>query len=231
MLLGRGRGRDRRRRPRRGRADHRRARAERRRLPRRPARLLAGPARAGRQVRRAADGRRGHLRLRAPGRVDRDGPRGDRARLGVLGQGADVGLRGDGRRGRRRVGGRADRRAAARSSATASPSAAIRSAAAIALKNMEIFERDGVLENVRALTPYLAETLRTLTDLPIVGDVRGDGFFWAMELVKDDDNSHLRPGRARHSCCAATCPAACARRGSSRAPTTAATRSCRSRRR
>ncbi len=62
-------------------------------------------------------------------------------------------------------------------------------AAAIALKNMEIFERDGVLENVRALTPYLAETLRTLTDLPIVGDVRGDGFFWAMELVKDDDNA------------------------------------------
>jgi adenosylmethionine-8-amino-7-oxononanoate aminotransferase len=62
-------------------------------------------------------------------------------------------------------------------------------ASAIALKNMEIFERDGVLENVKALTPYLAETLGTLTDLPIVGDVRGDGFFWAMELVKDDDNS------------------------------------------
>ncbi|MCW2995279.1 MAG: aspartate aminotransferase family protein [Conexibacter sp.] len=60
---------------------------------------------------------------------------------------------------------------------------------AIALKNMEIFERDGVLENVRELTPYLAETLGTLTDLPIVGDVRGDGFFWAMELVKDDENS------------------------------------------
>jgi adenosylmethionine-8-amino-7-oxononanoate aminotransferase len=62
-------------------------------------------------------------------------------------------------------------------------------AAAIALKNMEIFERDGVLENVRVLTPYLAETLAALTDLPIVGDVRGDGFFWAMELVKDHDNS------------------------------------------
>jgi len=60
---------------------------------------------------------------------------------------------------------------------------------AIALKNMEIFERDGVLENVRELTPYLAGTLGTLTDLPIVGDVRGDGFFWAMELVKDDDNT------------------------------------------
>jgi adenosylmethionine-8-amino-7-oxononanoate aminotransferase len=59
--------------------------------------------------------------------------------------------------------------------------------AAIALKNMEIFERDGVLENVRALTPYLAEKLSSLLDLPIVGDVRGDGFFWAMELVKDAD--------------------------------------------
>jgi adenosylmethionine-8-amino-7-oxononanoate aminotransferase len=60
--------------------------------------------------------------------------------------------------------------------------------AAIALKNMEIFERDGVLENVRALTPYLGEQLSSLHDLPIVGDVRGDGFFWAIELVKDDDD-------------------------------------------
>jgi hypothetical protein len=64
-------------------------------------------------------------------------------------------------------------------------------AAAIALKNMEIFERDGILENVRTLTPYLAERMRTLLDLPIVGDVRGDGFFWAMELVKDDDNTRF----------------------------------------
>ena len=110
-VAGRGRGRDPRRRPRRGRVDHRRARAERRRCPRRPARILAGPARAGRQVRRAADGRRGHLRLRAPGRVDRHRPRRHHPRLGVLGQGADVGLRGDGRCGRRRVGRRADRRA------------------------------------------------------------------------------------------------------------------------
>ncbi|HWI73173.1 MAG TPA: aminotransferase class III-fold pyridoxal phosphate-dependent enzyme [Baekduia sp.] len=63
--------------------------------------------------------------------------------------------------------------------------------AAIALKNMEIFERDGVLENVRALTPYLSEQLSALLSLPIVGDVRGDGFFWAMELVKDDDNTRF----------------------------------------
>jgi adenosylmethionine-8-amino-7-oxononanoate aminotransferase len=64
-------------------------------------------------------------------------------------------------------------------------------AAAIALKNMEIFERDGILENVRTLTPYLGEKLKDLLDVPIVGDVRGDGFFWAMELVKDDDNTRF----------------------------------------
>jgi adenosylmethionine-8-amino-7-oxononanoate aminotransferase len=63
--------------------------------------------------------------------------------------------------------------------------------AAIALKNMEIFERDGVLENVRALTPVLEEKLSSLLALPIVGDVRGDGFFWAMELVKDDENTRF----------------------------------------
>ena len=59
--------------------------------------------------------------------------------------------------------------------------------AAIALKNMEIIERDRIFENVRELTPYLAERVQTLRDLPIVGDVRGDGFFWAFELVKDED--------------------------------------------
>jgi hypothetical protein len=41
------------------------------------------------------------------------------------------------------------------------------------------------------LTPYLEERLSTLLELPIVGDVRGDGFFWAMELVKDDENTRF----------------------------------------
>jgi adenosylmethionine-8-amino-7-oxononanoate aminotransferase len=58
--------------------------------------------------------------------------------------------------------------------------------AAIALRNIEIFERDGVLENVRALEPYLHAKLDELRALPIVGDIRGAGFFWAIELVKDD---------------------------------------------
>jgi hypothetical protein len=59
--------------------------------------------------------------------------------------------------------------------------------AAIALKNFEIFERDGVLDNVRALAPHLAAAMNGLRKLPIVGDVRGDGFFWAVEMVKDED--------------------------------------------
>jgi adenosylmethionine-8-amino-7-oxononanoate aminotransferase len=61
--------------------------------------------------------------------------------------------------------------------------------AAAALKNIEIFERDGVLENVRELAPHLEAGMRTLLDLPIVGDVRGKGFFWAVELVKDAEDT------------------------------------------
>jgi len=58
--------------------------------------------------------------------------------------------------------------------------------AAIALRNLEIFERDGVLENVRDLEPHLRARLGELAALPAVGDVRGDGFFWAIELVAPD---------------------------------------------
>lgn len=60
-------------------------------------------------------------------------------------------------------------------------------AAAVALKNIEIFERDGVLENVRALEHPLQERLEQLRELPIVADVRGAGFFWAFELAADAD--------------------------------------------
>jgi adenosylmethionine-8-amino-7-oxononanoate aminotransferase len=63
--------------------------------------------------------------------------------------------------------------------------------AVIALKNLEIFERDGVLENVRAREPRLRELLESLRELPIVGDVRGTGFFWAVELVKGHRDARL----------------------------------------
>jgi adenosylmethionine-8-amino-7-oxononanoate aminotransferase len=65
-------------------------------------------------------------------------------------------------------------------------------AAAIALRNIEIFEREGVLENVRAHEDFLRERLEELRErLPIVGDVRGAGFFWALELVRDAEESRF----------------------------------------
>jgi adenosylmethionine-8-amino-7-oxononanoate aminotransferase len=57
--------------------------------------------------------------------------------------------------------------------------------AAIALKNIEIFQRDGVLENVRANEGHLGAAMESLRELPLVGDVRGSGYFWAVELVSD----------------------------------------------
>lgn len=63
--------------------------------------------------------------------------------------------------------------------------------ATVALKSLEIFERDGVLENVRENEGYLQTALNGLRSLPIVGDVRGAGFFWAIELVKDQDNGRF----------------------------------------
>jgi adenosylmethionine-8-amino-7-oxononanoate aminotransferase len=65
-------------------------------------------------------------------------------------------------------------------------------AAAIALRNVEIFEREGVLENVREHEGYVRERLEGLRErLPIVGDVRGAGYFWALELVRDEDNARF----------------------------------------
>jgi adenosylmethionine-8-amino-7-oxononanoate aminotransferase len=56
---------------------------------------------------------------------------------------------------------------------------------AVGLKNLQIFEEEGVLEHVRTNAPHFRATLERLKDLPIVGDVRGDGFFYGIELVKD----------------------------------------------
>jgi adenosylmethionine-8-amino-7-oxononanoate aminotransferase len=56
---------------------------------------------------------------------------------------------------------------------------------AVALANIDIMEREGVLEHVRANEGAFRATLEKLYDLPIVGDVRGAGFFYGIELVKD----------------------------------------------
>jgi adenosylmethionine-8-amino-7-oxononanoate aminotransferase len=59
--------------------------------------------------------------------------------------------------------------------------------AAIAMANLDVFEREGILENVRANAGTFREALDSLRDLPIVGDVRGTGYFHAIELVKDKE--------------------------------------------
>ena len=59
--------------------------------------------------------------------------------------------------------------------------------AAIAMANLDVFEREQILENVRANQVRFREMLDSLLDIPIVGDVRGTGYFHAIELVKDKE--------------------------------------------
>jgi adenosylmethionine-8-amino-7-oxononanoate aminotransferase len=56
---------------------------------------------------------------------------------------------------------------------------------AVALANLDIFEREGINDHVKEMAPVFRATLEKLYDLPIVGDVRGEGFFYGIELVKD----------------------------------------------
>jgi adenosylmethionine-8-amino-7-oxononanoate aminotransferase len=58
---------------------------------------------------------------------------------------------------------------------------------AVALKNIEIMKRDRIVEHVAETQDDFRATLEQLLDLPIVGDVRGTGFFYAVELVKDKE--------------------------------------------
>jgi len=57
--------------------------------------------------------------------------------------------------------------------------------AAVALANLDVFEKEDLLGNVRANEDAFRATLAKLTDLPIVGDVRGDGYFYGIEMVKE----------------------------------------------
>ena len=56
---------------------------------------------------------------------------------------------------------------------------------AVAMANLDVFEKENLLGNVRSNEGAFRSTLEKLTDLPIVGDVRGDGYFYGIELVKD----------------------------------------------
>jgi adenosylmethionine-8-amino-7-oxononanoate aminotransferase len=64
-------------------------------------------------------------------------------------------------------------------------------ASAVALANLDVFENEQINANVRANEGAFKEMLDSLRDIPIVGDVRGMGYFWAIELVRDQDTKAL----------------------------------------
>src|SRR4029077_2273510 len=57
--------------------------------------------------------------------------------------------------------------------------------AAVAMANLDVFEKEGLKQHVLDNEGAFRATLEKLNDLPIVGDVRGDGYFYGIELVKD----------------------------------------------
>ena len=60
-------------------------------------------------------------------------------------------------------------------------------ASAVALANIAVFEEEGILDNVRANESAFRAMLDSLRDIELVGDVRGAGYFYALELVRDRD--------------------------------------------
>jgi len=67
---------------------------------------------------------------------------------------------------------------------------------AAGLKNIEIMERDDICGHVREVGPYFEEKLRSLLDLPLVGDVRGSHFMMCIENVADRETKALLPKEA-----------------------------------
>ena len=58
---------------------------------------------------------------------------------------------------------------------------------AVAMANLDIFEREDLTGNVKNNAGAFRSTLEKLKDLPLVGDVRGEGYFYGIELVKDKE--------------------------------------------
>lgn len=60
---------------------------------------------------------------------------------------------------------------------------------AAALANIEVFEKDNILEHVRDIAPYFQEKLQELKTLPLVGDVRGTGLLGCVECVTNPEDT------------------------------------------
>jgi adenosylmethionine-8-amino-7-oxononanoate aminotransferase len=66
--------------------------------------------------------------------------------------------------------------------------------AAVAMANLDIFDREGLNQHVLDNEGAFRATLEKLNDLPIVGNVRGDGYFYGIELVKDKNTKETFEG-------------------------------------
>ncbi len=64
---------------------------------------------------------------------------------------------------------------------------------AAALKNIEIMEREKLFDNVNDVGPYFEKQLRTLLDLPIVGDIRGEKFMMCVVNVQNKASREFFP--------------------------------------
>jgi adenosylmethionine-8-amino-7-oxononanoate aminotransferase len=64
----------------------------------------------------------------------------------------------------------------------------------MALTSIGIIERENILGNVMANEDYFRQSLTALKEIPIVGDIRGTGYFWGVELVKDQSTKETWSG-------------------------------------
>jgi 4-aminobutyrate--pyruvate transaminase len=64
---------------------------------------------------------------------------------------------------------------------------------AVALETLKIYEDDGILDHVRAITPHFQKRLKALGDHPLVGQARGEGLIGAVELVADKETREPFP--------------------------------------
>ena len=97
---------------------------------------------------------------------------------------------------------------------------------AVAMANLDIFDQEDLLAHVREHEAEFRAGLESLRDLPIVGDVRGAGYFHAIELVKDKRHRASRsPTRRASRSSAGSSRPGCSRPASSAGSTIEATRS------
>ena len=66
--------------------------------------------------------------------------------------------------------------------------------AAVAMANLDLMEHEQLNQRVHQLSGAFRSTLEKLLDLPIVGDIRGEGYFFGVELVKDKNTKESFTG-------------------------------------